>query len=364
MCLSPVPLTRSFNGRKQTVYVPCGKCPQCKKQKQSDFVVRAFEEYENSKNGLWFVTLTYSPENVKYSFNDCELIEEDLPNEFLSLCRNDISLWKKRVKRYFEYRGQETNFSYCFCGEYGPQTHRPHYHGIIFNCPKEVQLQLKKDWETNCGFSCWKYVPKSDKKSLENVTRYVAKYIIKYDSFEDSYVQNNLVEKPRRLTSIGFGTPSKERFDKLKSFFCASDILTVDNFDDLSNISFKELQSLINEIIKRRKSYHINGKEYKLPDYLKRKFFNVESPLKNEKNQTVFKSSTLQNLVSKALQCNVQKDFASQCRELADRNGFSENYEDMVKTTEILCNSLEIQRKDLSESLQKNYLSYIKKSKF
>ena len=40
MCLSPVSLTREIAGRKYTQVVPCGKCVECLKKEQNEFVVR------------------------------------------------------------------------------------------------------------------------------------------------------------------------------------------------------------------------------------------------------------------------------------------------------------------------------------
>lgn len=59
----------------------------------------------------WFATLTYSPENLP---------------PFGSLRHRDWQLFAKRVRRRLG------KFRYLMCGEYGEQTHRPHYHALVF----------------------------------------------------------------------------------------------------------------------------------------------------------------------------------------------------------------------------------------
>lgn len=59
----------------------------------------------------WFLTLTYSPEHLP-------------PHGALQ--HRDWQLFAKRVRRSLG------SFRYLMCGEYGPQTLRPHYHALLF----------------------------------------------------------------------------------------------------------------------------------------------------------------------------------------------------------------------------------------
>lgn len=78
MCVSPVQLTREILGRKTKVHVPCGVCAECVKDNQNSYVIRAIEE-QAKRGSLWFVTLTYSNDNVSVAFDaDGEIIERGL----------------------------------------------------------------------------------------------------------------------------------------------------------------------------------------------------------------------------------------------------------------------------------------------
>lgn len=49
-----------------------------------------------------------------------------------SLDYSDVQKYFKRIRRRLEYRaGKVVEMSYLICGEYGPQTSRPHYH-VLF----------------------------------------------------------------------------------------------------------------------------------------------------------------------------------------------------------------------------------------
>jgi len=102
-------------GPKDRVTVPCGRCYACKAKRQEDWSLRLMQEFKASKNA-YFVTLTYSDENIPWA--------NDLP----SLCKRDIQLFIKKVRKVGKIR-------YFIVGEYGDKTARPHYHGIIFNVP-------------------------------------------------------------------------------------------------------------------------------------------------------------------------------------------------------------------------------------
>ena len=158
MCLNPISITREIAGRKYTQVVPCGKCIQCKTKDQGEYVQRCMNA-ANEDGQVWFVTLTYNNDNVPVNYRledpsklfDCdgEIIEDSSKSSvlvvdkdtgevcaktrYLSLDREDIKKWKKRVKMTYERKKRKRlELNYIICGEYGPRTHRPHYHGMFF----------------------------------------------------------------------------------------------------------------------------------------------------------------------------------------------------------------------------------------
>lgn len=76
MCVSPIMLSYTDCGRKLRRVVPCGKCAECVKDKQNEFVIRSIEE-QRKRGSMWFVTLTYSKDNVPVVFDeDGEIVEK------------------------------------------------------------------------------------------------------------------------------------------------------------------------------------------------------------------------------------------------------------------------------------------------
>lgn len=92
--------------------VPCGKCTLCLSMKSAQWAVRAYHESQLHEQNC-FITLTYSDEHYPM---DGKISKEHL-NEF----------WRE-LRRLFPPR----SIRYLACGEYGEQSHRAHYHALIF----------------------------------------------------------------------------------------------------------------------------------------------------------------------------------------------------------------------------------------
>lgn len=111
---------------------PCGQCLACRINKRRQWTLRLLLEYlEHDKAA--FVTLTYAPENLPFS-------ERSLESGQGVLCKRDVQLFLKRLRKHFSGR----LIRYYLAGEYGPNnTHRPHYHLILFGVSAE---ELDSDW--------------------------------------------------------------------------------------------------------------------------------------------------------------------------------------------------------------------------
>lgn len=96
-----------------SIELPCGQCIGCRMRRASDWSLRVMHEAS-----LWdsncFVTLTYGPNKLP-------------PNA--SLSHNDFQLFMKRLRKH----SGKKMVRFYMCGEYGPQTARPHYHACLFN---------------------------------------------------------------------------------------------------------------------------------------------------------------------------------------------------------------------------------------
>lgn len=100
-------------GDFEEIKLPCGRCVGCKLEKSRQWAMRCVNEYQTSDFG-YFITLTYS--------------DDHLPKDG-SLCIRDLQLFFKRLRKKYD---KSISFRYFYCGEYGSQTLRPHYHLLLF----------------------------------------------------------------------------------------------------------------------------------------------------------------------------------------------------------------------------------------
>lgn len=375
MCLSPVAITRECAGRKYTEHVPCGKCNECIKDKQNEYVVRTLEE-SMKRGNVWFFTLTYAPENVPIKFDlDGEVIEEDPETgevfyadsaKILSLNTDDIKSWKKRVRERINKRRKKEgkdriDFSYLICGEYGPKTHRPHYHGLFIGLDKEYIQEFKEDWEKHFGFTQFNFINTLGNE-VEATAKYVAKYVCKMKDLEDENVLNGKVEKPRKQVSVGYGMPTRKRFDAMRKYHLANDLFPDMDIDDLyevyTNGGNEKVKQVIRQIIKRRK-YKTNGKEYKLPNYYKRKLFYIKDAYTGK-----VRASQLQRLVSKTMELDIRKDYSRKLCELASNFQNSDSPEAYFEASRMLSDSEKRRREEISQALYETNIAALRKSRF
>lgn len=443
MCVSPISLTRDILGRKTKVHVPCGVCPECVKDNQNSYVIRAIEE-QAKRGSLWFATLTYSNDNVPVAFDaDGEIVEFGLvpilsnpskyrprsfaphipldenesfsierdsdyevdddsdmpldafygcpglksfpwrgveyaqldieadnvvksdevcdiatgerPRNVYTLNNKDITNWKKRCRRKIEYRtGANLDFGYLICGEYGPRTHRPHYHALLVGLSDADVLVFRRDWQDHHGFTCFKKIAAKD---VERTARYVSKYITKQKCLEEPNVAKGFVAKPRKITSVHFGVPTKKREDMMRKDILGelADLPSFDNFDGVNPIWLdKQIDKLTTSL-----KYKIDGKHYKLPRYYRQRLLYVKDALTGRYRQTA-----LYVLVSKALQRRVQEDFVEKCRELAALQPFPESYETYSYVSKIVCDSLAAKRQERAQTIIDTNIAAFRKSRF
>lgn len=106
--------------------IKCGKCEGCRIDKSREWANRLLLEKEYySDDQCWFVTLTYDEEHVPRSMYGSLETGEATP--VLTLDKRDLQLFMKRLRK-----NSKSQIRFFGCGEYGPQTMRPHYHVILF----------------------------------------------------------------------------------------------------------------------------------------------------------------------------------------------------------------------------------------
>lgn len=312
-----------------TLVVPCGKCVNCLKNKQSSMVVRIKREAER-RGTLSFLTLTYDDDHLplaqslwsidrdtgEYCLESpAELISTgrfpdplrlmqfkqivpsvnpryvDVPLPVFSLadsskdwfvritpsvCREDVRLWIKRARvAYKRAFGVDLNMSYCAVSEYGPRTCRPHYHIAVMGLSKDTLNWLARQW--TFGFTKADFVQRVSPGNADpwsGVAFYIGKYMSK-GKFECQSVKDFAAEKPRVCQSLGLGTGD---FEQLKPYVCAFDLfgeydLNVLTLKNGSKLSQKQIDTLCEEIPKRL-VYKLNDKiSLPLPRLIRNRIF-------------------------------------------------------------------------------------------
>lgn len=135
MCQFPrkvsVPVPQAHLGgipRHITIDVPCGRCVQCRKVKQEQWVFR-FEQERKCWSQCSFITLTYANDHLPVYDSTLDRIVIGRQHRGLStLYYRDVQLFNKKL------RHKIGRFRFYVVGEYGPNgTCRPHYHLLVFH---------------------------------------------------------------------------------------------------------------------------------------------------------------------------------------------------------------------------------------
>lgn len=167
--------------------LPCGRCPGCLLNHSRQWRDRCVAESFYHSHNL-FLTLTYDDIHVPIG-----------PSGNLTLRKKDLQDFWKRL-RYFGYE-----FRYFCCGEYGDETHRPHYHALVFGLDlPDITLNEYGHLESDVLTSIWKNGMVSIGEFNEATAGYVSRYTYKkafkdlqlfYDSFQ---VDPEFTEMSRR----------------------------------------------------------------------------------------------------------------------------------------------------------------------
>lgn len=121
---SDVAATLRYPG-KELVTLPCGQCIGCRIDRSRQWANRCMLELQYH-DSAYFATLTYDDFHVPKSYYADPATGEALTS--FTLCKRDFQLFMKRLRKKFS----DDTIRFFACGEYGGQTHRPHYHVILF----------------------------------------------------------------------------------------------------------------------------------------------------------------------------------------------------------------------------------------
>lgn len=126
----------------QYVDIPCGSCLECRLNYSRVWAERCMVEVPYHDTA-YFLTLTYDD----YHLPTEEVVHPDTGEIITahSLNRRDMQLFFKKLRKHFTGH----RISYFMCGEYGSETHRPHYHCILYGAPLDDLVLYRKSVEGN-----------------------------------------------------------------------------------------------------------------------------------------------------------------------------------------------------------------------
>lgn len=209
-------LPKPLNDRLQKI--SCGKCMSCRLNSAEDWALRCALEFKYSECAS-FLTLTYNDDFLEYA-NRVNYRERSVSLE-PTLRKIHFQLFNKRLREYFSRVLGIDNIRFFACGEYGPSTQRPHYHGIYFNLPFFSDQILYKRCNLNGVKYSLYYSP-----TLEKLWGKGFCTIGECNWRTICYVSRYTTKKFRSNSEIGLH--DQEFRDKILAFFDESDILEDD----------------------------------------------------------------------------------------------------------------------------------------
>lgn len=196
MCLSPLCIkTKDAFGLDVMQSVPCGECVECLKDRQNSWKIRLTEESRDHKY-VYFFTLTYNDDSVPFTFDDDG-------NKVLYFDKSHLQLWLKRNRISFERLFKRSiDFKYFICSEYGPNTGRPHYHGILFTDVSPAFISsMFADWRDRFGFTNFSEVGKNGKK------KHVVIFLLSEIMFRNTVLKSRLCFLRRNFVLTDLSSP-------------------------------------------------------------------------------------------------------------------------------------------------------------
>lgn len=196
----PFPMKIKVKGKEPEEYitVPCGKCIECKLNRQQSMAIRVYEEKKDTDYSV-FLTLTYEDEHLPIT-----------PQGHPTLNLRHVQLYLKRVRK--ELSKVDIKLRYIFVGEYGDESYRPHYHALLFFTfyHPGIDKTLRDQWPY--GFSFLGTVRSAS-------INYVLKYCLKQGVYYDEQKAQEYLKREERFSygSDEFGLSNLPRLSEILS---------------------------------------------------------------------------------------------------------------------------------------------------
>lgn len=187
---------------KDGMTFPCGRCPVCLYSRRQVWAHRLqLEAMCHEKSA--FVTLTYTDESLPSCISGLPSLDPLHPQGWLKRLRSRVS---------------PTRFRFYLVGEYGDNTHRPHYHCMLFGLPGcardrtyRTGLSLEPIWVDCCDFcrlvgNTWSFGNVDVGQVTRDSCGYIAGYVMKkLTRFDDPRLNGRHPEFSRMSNRPGIG---------------------------------------------------------------------------------------------------------------------------------------------------------------
>lgn len=179
-------VNKEFDGKEfsnagfRQIGIPCGNCIGCRLDYSRNWADRMLAEASLYEHNV-FLTLTYDNDHLPPCRDGSNIH---------SLNKRDAQLFMKRLRKAL----QEQKIRFFCAGEYGPQTMRPHFHLILFNCKlNDLKFLRENDMKQPYFVSetiskCWPYGFHIIANVNWETCAYVARYVIKKQKGEGASV--------------------------------------------------------------------------------------------------------------------------------------------------------------------------------
>lgn len=177
-CYTPIQIKSPLHDNAY-IYVPCGKCSGCRKDKRDAWFIRFCEEEKVSKD-VRFVTLTYDENNLPQSIDEDGVIH--------------YNVQKSDLQKFFKRMRKTNKFKYFAVSEYGPESGRPHYHLLLFAKQSRL-IDFSKYWTK--GFVM-------DLPAEKGSFKYVTKYLLKGSNVPSGSAPNFMICSKKPAIGVNY----------------------------------------------------------------------------------------------------------------------------------------------------------------
>ena len=155
-CINPVRIRSPYREDKY-IYVGCGQCAWCRKEKRDEWFIR-FKVEQRDNLYTKFITLTYDDDNLPF------YLDEDTGECGYYGNKEDCQKFIKRLRK----RGFK--FKYFLVSELGSSSDRLHYHALLFTNDDIKDSDVRSAW-----FKGVTDTQDADDGCLKYVTKYILK---------------------------------------------------------------------------------------------------------------------------------------------------------------------------------------------